>query len=576
MLKRLSISNYALIDQIEILFDQGLTIITGETGAGKSIILGALSLILGERADSSSIRNKERKTVVEAVFDIKDYNLKSFFQENDIDYYDDELIARREINPNGRSRAFVNDGVVGLATLKELMTRLVDIHSQHSNMLLSRPSFQLSILDNIAGHYDDLNSYSDIYNNYRDTERKLNELRDNYDRNRSEEDYLRFQLNQLQETNLKPGEDEELEQQQRRLANATSLKEDLWKVINILNGEEQSLLDQLQDVHHSLAVAEENLEEVAGMSERVANSLIDLKDIAQSISSIEENLNNDPAALQQVENRLNAIYSLERKHNVKTVNELLELQAQYQERLEAIDCSEERINAMQQQLDGQRSEALKLAQVISERRKKAAAEFSTKLIPLAQNLGMKNLQFHVDFKNVEINASGCDNVDFLFAFNKNQALMPVKETASGGEISRLMLCIKSVIAQSMSLPTIIFDEVDTGVSGEIAHKIGDMMGDIAHHIQVVAITHLPQVAAHSNSHLRVFKTDTATQTVTSVERLNDEEHVTEIARMLSGSEVNQAALDNARALINDKPYTNNDTYGHNIRTSCYYRGHRGW
>ncbi len=553
MLKRLSISNYALIDQIEILFDQGLTIITGETGAGKSIILGALSLILGERADSSSIRNKERKTVVEAVFDIKDYNLKSFFQENDIDYYEDELIARREINPNGRSRAFVNDGVVGLATLKELMTRLVDIHSQHSNMLLSRPSFQLSILDNIAGHYDDLNSYSDIYNNYRDTERKLNELRDNYDRNHSEEDYLRFQLNQLQETNLKPGEDEELEQQQRRLANATSLKEDLWKVINILNGEEQSLLDQLQDVHHSLAVAEENLEEVAGMSERVANSLIDLKDIAQSISSIEENLNNDPAALQQVEDRLNAIYSLERKHNVKTVNELLELQAQYQERLEAIDCSEERINAMQQQLDGQRSEALKLAQVISERRKKAAAEFSTKLIPLAQNLGMKNLQFHVDFKNVEINASGCDNVDFLFAFNKNQALMPVKETASGGEISRLMLCIKSVIAQSMSLPTIIFDEVDTGVSGEIAHKIGDMMGDIAHHIQVVAITHLPQVAAHSNSHLRVFKTDTATQTVTSVERLNDEEHVTEIARMLSGSEVNQAALDNARALINDKP-----------------------
>lgn len=553
MLKRLSISNYALIDQIEILFDQGLTIITGETGAGKSIILGALSLILGERADSSSIRNKERKTVVEAVFDIKDYNLKSFFQENDIDYYEDELIARREINPNGRSRAFVNDGVVGLATLKELMTRLVDIHSQHSNMLLSRPSFQLSILDNIAGHYDDLNSYSDIYNNYRDTERKLNELRDNYDRNRSEEDYLRFQLNQLQETNLKPGEDEELEQQQRRLANATSLKEDLWKVINILNGEEQSLLDQLQDVHHSLAAAEENLEEVAGMSERVANSLIDLKDIAQSISSIEENLNNDPAALQQVEDRLNAIYSLERKHNVKTVNELLELQAQYQERLEAIDCSEERINTMQQQLDGQRSEALKLAQVISERRKKAAAEFSTKLIPLAQNLGMKNLQFYVDFKNVEINASGCDNVDFLFAFNKNQALMPVKETASGGEISRLMLCIKSVIAQSMSLPTIIFDEVDTGVSGEIAHKIGDMMGDIAHHIQVVAITHLPQVAAHSNSHLRVFKTDTATQTVTSVERLNDEEHVTEIARMLSGSEVNQAALDNARALINDKP-----------------------
>ena len=550
MLKRLSISNYALIDQLEIDFEQGLTIITGETGAGKSIILGALSLILGERADSSSIRDKERKTVVEAIFDISDYNLEPFFNDNDIDYYDGELIARREINPNGRSRAFVNDGVVGLSTLKELMTRLVDIHSQHSNMLLSRPSFQLSILDNIAGHQNELNTYSDLYANYRAIERTLNDLRENYERNRSEEDYLRFQLNQLQETNLKPDEDEELEQQQRRLANATSLKEDLWKVINILNGEEHSLLDQLQDVNHTLEAAEENLEEVAGMSERVGNALIDLKDIAQSISSIEEGLNNDPAALQQVEERLNAIYSLERKHNVKTVNELLKVQEEYMHRLDAIDCSEERIEAMQDQLDKERSEAEHLAHIISENRKKAASDFMAMLLPLAQNLGMKNLQFHIDFKPVELNASGCDGVDFLFAFNKNQVLMPDKDTASGGEISRLMLCIKSVIAQSMNLPTIIFDEVDTGVSGEIAHKIGDMMGEIAQRIQVIAITHLPQVAAHGNSHLRVFKTDTATQTVTSVERLNDEEHVTEIARMLSGSEVNQAALDNARALIN--------------------------
>ncbi len=550
MLKRLSISNYALIDQLEIDFEQGLTIITGETGAGKSIILGALSLILGERADSSSIRDKERKTVVEAIFDISDYNLEPFFNDNDIDYYDGELIARREINPNGRSRAFVNDGVVGLATLKELMTRLVDIHSQHSNMLLSRPSFQLSILDNIAGHHNELNTYSDLYANYRAIERTLNDLRENYERNRSEQDYLRFQLNQLQETNLKPDEDEELEQQQRRLANATSLKEDLWKVINILNGEEHSLLDQLQDVNHTLEAAEENLEEVAGMSERVGNALIDLKDIAQSISSIEEGLNNDPAALQQVEERLNAIYSLERKHNVKTVNELLKLQEEYMHRLDAIECSEERIEAMQDQLDKERNEAEHLAHIISENRKKAASDFMALLLPLAQNLGMKNLQFHIDFKPVELNASGCDGVDFLFAFNKNQVLMPVKDTASGGEISRLMLCIKSVIAQSMNLPTIIFDEVDTGVSGEIAHKIGDMMGEIAQRIQVIAITHLPQVAAHGNSHLRVFKTDTATQTVTSVERLNDEEHVTEIARMLSGSEVNQAALDNARALIN--------------------------
>lgn len=551
MLKRLSISNYALIDQLEIDFEQGLTIITGETGAGKSIILGALSLILGERADSTSIRDKERKTVVEATFSIEDYNLEVFFRDNDLDYFDDELIVRREINPNGRSRAFVNDGVVALSTLKELMTRLVDIHSQHSNMLLSRPAFQLSILDNIAGDDEELNDYRGLYNEYKATEHQLQELRDNYDRNRSEEDYLRFQLGQLQETNLRHDEDEELEQQQRRLANATSLKEDLWKVINTLNSEDNSVLDQLQEVRNTLATAEQNLDEIAGMSERVSNALIDLKDIAQSVGAIEESLNSDPAALQQVEERLNTIYSLERKHNVKTVNELLKLQEDYEQRLAAIDSSEERITQIQEMLESQRSAALQLARTISDRRKKAAGEFAATLQPLAQNLGMRNLQFHIDFKPVALNANGCDSVEFLFAFNKNQELMPVKDTASGGEISRLMLCIKSVIARSMNLPTIIFDEVDTGVSGEIAHKIGDMMGEISHKIQVIAITHLPQVAAHGDSHLRVFKTDTATQTVTSVQRLSDEEHVTEIARMLSGSELNQAAIDNARALINN-------------------------
>ena len=550
MLKRLSISNYALIDQLEIHFEQGLTIITGETGAGKSIILGALALILGERADSSSIRDKERKTVVEASFDIKDYNLKPFFDNNELDYYDGELIARREINPNGRSRAFVNDGVVALTTLRELMTHLVDIHSQHSNMLLSRPAFQLSILDNIAAHDDDLKEYQQLYNRFRDTERQLNDLRDNLSRNRSEEDYLRFQLNQLQEIALQPGEDDELEQQQRRLANASSLKEDLWKVSNMLNGEEQSLIDQLREVQATLANAEQNLSDIEGMGQRVNNSLIDLKDIAQSVAMIEETLSDDPAMLQQVEDRLNTIYSLERKHGVKTVNELLALQQDYESKLSNFDCSEERIAQMEQLLSSQRQEASTLAVKISSARKKAAKQFISTLQPLAQNLGMKNLSFDINFKLAELNFTGCDSVEFLFAFNKNQDLMPVKDTASGGEISRLMLCIKSVIARSMNLPTIIFDEVDTGVSGEIANRIGDMMGDIARHIQVIAITHLPQVAAHGTSHLRVFKTDTATSTTTSVQHLSDDEHVTEIARMLSGNEINQAALDNARVLIN--------------------------
>ena len=549
MLKRLSISNYALIDQLDIDFEHGLTIITGETGAGKSIILGALSLILGERADSSSIRDKERKTIVEASFNIKNYNLKSFFDDNDLDYYDGELIARREINPNGRSRAFVNDGVVPLSTLKELMTRLVDIHSQHSNMLLARSSFQLSILDSIAAHDDEINSYQELYSQYKSTERQLNELRDNYERNHSEEDYVRFQLDQFKETALKPGEDEELENQQRRLANATSLKEDLWKVLKMLNSEENSLIDQMADIHSILLNAEENLSELEGMSERVNNAIIDLKDIAQSVYAIEEGLNDDPATLQQVEDRLNTIYSLERKHNVKTVDELISLQEQYSARLDAIDCSEERIAAMREQLAVQQKAAAIKADIISENRKKAAEVFVHDVLPIAQNLGMKNLLFDINFNKVELNSTGSDSVEFLFAFNKNQALMPVKDTASGGEISRLMLCIKSVIARSMNLPTIIFDEVDTGVSGEIAHKIGDMMGEIARHIQVIAITHLPQVASHGTSHLRVFKTDTDTQTVTSIERLDNEEHVIEVARMLSGSEIDQAAIDNARSLI---------------------------
>ncbi len=556
MLKRLSISNYALIDQLDIDFERGFTIITGETGAGKSIILGALSLILGERADSSSIRNKERKTAVEATFDIKGYQLQPFFEENDLDFYDGELIARREINPNGRSRAFVNDGIVPLSTLKELMTRLVDIHSQHSNMLLSRPSFQLSILDNIAANNDKQSHYLACFENLKATERELMAMRDSLNRNRSEEDYLRFQLDQFQETNLKPNEDEELEQQQRRLANASSLKEEMWKVSNLLNSEDNSLIDQLRDVYSTISGAEQNLIELEGMSERINSALIDLKDIAQTITVVEEGLNDDPAQLQAVEERLNTIYSLERKHNVKTVNELLEIQAQYTNRLASIDCSEERIAAMQAQLDEQLKEATKLAQDISAQRKKAATQFSKMLQPLAKNLGMKNLRFDIQFTTVDLNATGCDNVEFLFAFNKNQELMPVKDTASGGEISRLMLCIKSVIARSMNLPTIIFDEVDTGVSGEIANKVGDMMGDIASHIQVIAITHLPQVAAHGNSHLRVYKTDTETQTNTGVQRLNAEQHVTEIARMLSGNEISQAAIANARALIQANTFYN--------------------
>ena len=549
MLKRLSISNYALIDHLEIDFEQGLTIITGETGAGKSIIMGALALILGERADSSSIRDKARKTVVEATFETHGSALKQFFEENDLEYFDDELIARREINPNGRSRAFVNDGVVALSTMRELMTRMVDIHSQHSNMLLSTTAFQLQVLDNMGGNNALLDEYRKTYTLYKKTGKELELLRENMNRSRGEEDYLRFQLNQLQELALKPGEDEELEQTQRRLANASSLKEELWRVSNILDGDDNSLIRQLREVELALANAEKNLNEVEGMAGRVNSALIDIKDIAQSVAAIEEDLNDDPATLQQVEERLAAIYSLQRKHGVQDANALLTLQEQLTARLDNIDHSEEKIAQVEARLSEIRDEATTLAQSISRNRREAAQHFINAVKPAAVNLGMKNIMFEICFTPTELSPTGTDNVDFLFAFNKNQQLMPVKDTASGGEISRLMLCIKSVIAQTMNLPTIIFDEVDTGVSGEIANKIGDMMGDIARRIQVIAITHLPQVASHGTAHLRVFKTDNDTQTTTGITPLDYEQHVREVARMLSGNEINQAALDNARSLI---------------------------
>lgn len=552
MIKQLHISNYALIDRLDIEFADGLTIITGETGAGKSIILGALSLILGERADLKAIRDADSKTIVEATFDIAGYGLEPFFKEYDIDWDEHECIVRRELSPSGRSRAFVNDTPVALAALRELVTRLLDIHSQHNNMLLSNPQFQLSILDSIAGNADLLGNYHKAYAEYREAEQRLAETVTAMERLKQNEDYIRFQLDQLQAMQLQPDEDQQLEALQARLSNITSLKEALWSVENELDGEENGVLAHLTSVVQRLDEAERCLTEISGMSDRVRSSLIDLKDIAQDVGNIMDTLNDDPSELARVDERLSSIYSLMRKHNAQNVNQLIDIQHDYERQLGEIDHNDEMLEQLKSQVEETFKASTAIAADLSANRRQAATKFVKELLSLALPLGMKNLAFDVQLTPVKLSRSGADHVEFMMAFNKNQRLMPVKETASGGEISRVMLCIKTIIARHMQLPSIIFDEVDTGVSGDVANMIGEMMADIARAIQVIAITHLPQVAANGDHHLRVYKTDNERETLTHVEQLSDQEHVMEIARMLSGKDLNQAAILNAKSLIKHK------------------------
>ena len=548
MLKSLYISNYALIEQLEVDFDRGLTIITGETGAGKSIIMGALSLILGERANAQSIRDKSAKTVVEATFDIEGFGLRPFFESVDVDYAD-ECILRRELGASGRSRAFVNDTPVQLAILKDLATHLVDIHSQHSNMLLASTAFQLDVLDAFSHNEQLRQQYTTEYQALKSAERELEKMRQQITQAKAEEDYLRFQFSQIYDLKLTSGEDVQLDALQRRLANVNDIKERLWAVQDIIDGEDGSMLQRLKDVIAHFQVLEPMLDEVAGMGDRVNAALIELKDITASVADLQSGLEINPDELERVENRLNDIYTLERKHHVQSVDELLAIQNDYERRLAVIDNSDEQLRELQSMVEAKMQSATALAYELTAKRCEAARRFENELRPMAVALGLNNLTFKVDFNAVPLNARGADAVEFMMSFNKNQSLMPVREAASGGEISRVMLCIKSIVASQMNLPTIIFDEVDTGVSGDIASRIGEMMADIAKRIQVLAITHLPQVASHGNHHYKVYKSDVADATLTSVQKLDDEQHILEIARMLSGRELDQAAIDNAKSLI---------------------------
>lgn len=557
MLSRLYISNYALIDELEIKFRGGLTVITGETGAGKSIIMGALALVLGERLDVHSIRQKDRKTIVEGTFDLSGYGLQSFFDAHDIDYFENECIIRREVGINARSRAFVNDTPVSLTTLRELVVNLIDIHSQHSNMLLSKKAFQLDVVDVLGGNLQIADKYRNEYRQYKAKDAELAAQKENLAKRNAERDYIAFQIKQFEDVDLRENEDVELEATLATLSNVGEIKETLWKVSNMLDGDGESaaVIDNLRTVRQSLDSVEDKITEVSGFGDRIGSVLVELKDVAHSVARIENDLVADPVRLQETEERLGVIYDLERKYNVDSVAGLMKIQKEFQNELDAIDTSAETIDKLEIEV-AERSQTVKnIGKELSQRRHKAAHGFAEKLVDMAKGLSLKNLRFEVELAPTAPGERGCDDVEFLFSFNRSQELMPVRGAASGGEISRLMLCIKAIVANSMNLPTMIFDEIDTGISGDVASKVGNLMSLMGKRIQVLAITHLPQVAAFADNHLLVYKEDVDNVTMTNVKSLSEEEHVHEIARMLSGKGVNQAAIDNARALIADK--TNN-------------------
>lgn len=557
MIKKLSVSNYTLIDELHIDFSAGFSVITGETGAGKSIILGALSLILGQRADLKSLRRSDEKAVIEGVFDIASYHLRDFFDENELDYDEGECILRREILPSGKSRAFINDTPVSLAQLKALGEQLIDIHSQHQNMLLADPRFQLRVVDTMAGDAALLADYREHYRRWRERLQAYTRLQEENRSGREEEDYLRYQLTQLDEAHLQEGEQEELEAELQTLQHAEEIKNELAVLQEFLHAEETGVVSLLNATLSRMRALSRLYPEVDEWAGRLESDYIDLKDIASTVDRSQENLNMDPERLAWVENRLDTYYSLQQKHRLASAAELLALRDSFAERLARIENYDEELAALKHEVDEAESQVRNLAEQLTRVRRQSAANISSTLTERVKPLGMPHLQFEIEVSpRPQFDETGGDAIRFLFSANKNQPLQPVSEVASGGEISRLMLSLKALVAHAMALPTIVFDEVDTGVSGEIADKMARIMREMSRCMQVISITHLPQVAAWGQTHYRVYKSDTATATATHLVRLTDSERVEEIARMLSGSSLTAAALDNARELLNRNEQNN--------------------
>ena len=542
MIESLHISNYALIDNVDIEFANGLNIITGETGAGKSIMLGALSMLLGGRADTKVVTDPSRKSTIEAVMHVQDnINLKEWCKTNGV---------RREVSPTGRSRAFVNDMPVNLTTLGEVSRQLVDIHSQHQNLLLATPEFQLEIIDSMTDNRSELKEYGTAYDKYRTALKAYAVAKRLTAKGRDDEEEMRSQLEKIDILRLTDGEQEELERERDTLENISRLKESLAAIADALGNESDGACETLRRAYDEADSLTDYLTESEDLSERLESCRLEVEDIRQTFESIDDSLSPDPRRLVAVEERLDAIYELERHHRVDTVKQLIDIAENLRTTLSTLDNSDFRLKELEEAARGARKEALRLARSISEKRKAQCEAFAVTLRETAMPLGMKNLVVEMALTHTnDLTPTGIDNVEMRVAFNKNQEPMTVSATASGGEISRLMLSVKSIIASKMELPTIIFDEIDTGVSGEIADRMGLMMLEIAGNMQVVAITHLPQVAAKGQAHFKVYKEDDESSTHTRMRRLDDTAREHEIAVMLSGATVNDAALANARSLL---------------------------
>ena len=550
MLKHLYIKNFTLIDELDISLYEGFSVITGETGAGKSIILGAIALLLGQRADSKTIKQGADKCVIEAHFDLSRYNMQAFFDENDIEYDADDCIIRRELTAAGKSRAFINDTPVALSMLKELGDQLMDVHSQHQNLLLNKQDFQLEVVDIIADDAAQLAKYQQTYTAYQAAEKELAELQAAIERNRENRDFLQFQYEELENAHLVEGEQEELEQRSDTMEHSEDIKSALYTTDNALSADQNGVIEQLRSSLSALRSIEAVYPEVGDLIQRIDSSYIDLKDVAHEISSLLESVDFDPAELDQVNNRLDRIYELEKKYHVDAIEALIEKREMLHQQLQAIENGDESLDEVKARVSQLEAQARKEAEALTKLRTKAAKKIEDEMQKRLVPLGMPHVRFSIQLTTIELGVNGCDRVSFLFSANTSTPLQPVSQVASGGEIARVMLSLKAMISGAVKLPTIIFDEIDTGVSGKTAEMMAQIMKEMGGHgRQVISITHLPQIAALGSVHYKVEKNETANGTTSKMRQLDADERIREIAQMLSGSDVSEAAIQNAKALL---------------------------
>ena len=549
MLRRLTVKNYAIIKELDMGFGEGFTIITGETGAGKSILLGALGLVLGERADTSVLLSEKEKCIVEAEFNIADYDLGELFEANGVDY-DDDAILRREITPAGKSRAFINDTPVTLNVMKELGDRLIDVHSQHQTLLLGNNVFQMRVIDAFSGSTGLYRDYTATYRHWLQTKHEYDDAARTMERERADHDYYSHQLEEFRAASLVPGEQETLEREQEMLTNAAEIKEGLITATGALAGDDVSVLSLLRTARSGLSKIAGWLPEAGELEKRIETQIIDLNDISFEAEKLNDRAAADPGRLEYVSQRLDTIYSLMQKHRCKDLDELLEREKKVEEAVAATQDIDEKISDLKKAADSAYNEAVGLAGSLSSTRQGAVTSMAGEITAMLRKLGMPHARFEVRISTLGTpGPSGLDRVDFLFSANRQVDPEELSRCASGGELSRLMLCLKSVLASSSGLPAIIFDEIDSGVSGEVASMVGSILADMGKSMQVINITHLPQVAAMGSLHYHVYKEESDHSTITRVKLLNDDERVTEVARLLSGSTITEAAMRNARALL---------------------------